>query len=52
MQWSDQANVFSVNGVQDCVIPNEPDCENITNIYNFIYDKYSYVNTVPKKEPA
>jgi len=26
MQWSDQANVFSVNGVQDCVYPNEPDC--------------------------
>jgi hypothetical protein len=48
MQWSDQANVFSVNGVQDCVYPNEPDCENTTNIYNFIYNKNSYVNTVPK----
>ena len=47
-QWSDQANVFSVNGVQDCVYPNEPDCSNITNIFNQIYEKTSYVNKVPK----
>jgi hypothetical protein len=51
-QWSDQANVFSVNGVQDCVYPNEPDCSNITNIYNQIYEKTSYVNKVPKYAPA
>ena len=43
MQWSDQANVFSVNGVQDCVYPNEPDCGNVSEIYNFIYDKNSYI---------
>jgi hypothetical protein len=47
-QWSDQANVFSVSGVQDCVYPNEPDCANITNIFNQIYKKDSYVNKVPK----
>jgi hypothetical protein len=47
-QWSDQANVFSVNGVQDCVYPNEPDCSNITNIFNQIYEKSSYINKVPK----
>jgi hypothetical protein len=47
-QWSDQANVFSVNGVQDCVYPNEPDCANITNIFNQIYKKDSYINKVPK----
>ena len=47
-QWSDQANVFSVNGVQDCVYPNEPDCANITNIFNQIYNKDSYINKVPK----
>lgn len=52
MQWSDQANVFSVNGVQDCVYPNEPDCGNISEIYNFIYDKNSYINKVPKYAPA
>lgn len=52
MQWSDQANVFSVNGVQDCVYPNEPDCGNITNIYQLIYDKNSYINKVPKYQPA
>ena len=51
-QWSDQANVFSVNGVQDCVYPNEPDCGNITNIYKLIYEKSSYVNKVPKYSPA
>jgi len=51
-QWSDQANVFSVNGVQDCVYPNEPDCSNITNIYNQIYEKTSYINKVPKYAPA
>jgi len=51
-QWSDQANVFSVNGVQDCVYPNEPDCSNITNIYSQIYEKTSYVNKVPKYAPA
>ena len=51
-QWSDQANVFSVNGVQDCVYPNEPDCGNITNIYKLIYEKSSYVNKVPKYSPV
>ena len=51
-QWSDQANVFSVNGVQDCVYPNEPDCANITNIFNQIYKKDSYINKVPKYAPA
>ena len=50
MIWSDQSNVFSVNGVQDCVYPNKPDCENITEIFNLIYDKNSYVNKVPKYE--
>lgn len=52
MQWSDQANVFSVSGVQDCVYPNELDCTNITNIFNLIYDKNSYPNKVPKYTPA
>ena len=52
MQWSDQANVFSVNGVQDCVYPNEPDCGNISNIFELIYDKSSYINKVPKYAPA
>jgi hypothetical protein len=51
-QWSDQANVFSVNGVQDCVYPNEPDCANITNIFNQIYKKDSYINKVPKYAPV
>ncbi len=51
-QWSDQANVFSVNGVQDCVYPNEPDCTNITNIFNQIYEKSSYINKVPKYAPV
>ncbi len=51
-QWSDQANVFSVNGVQDCVYPNEPDCENITNIFNQIYKQDSYINKVPKYAPV
>ena len=51
-QWSDQANVFSVNGVQDCVYPNEPDCGNISEIYTYIYEKSSYVNKVPKYAPA
>ena len=51
-QWSDQANVFSVNGVQDCVYPNEPDCANITNIFNQIYNKDSYINKVPKYAPV
>ena len=51
-QWSDQANVFSVNGVQDCVYPNEPDCANITNIFNQIYEKSSYINKVPKYAPV
>lgn len=50
MIWSDQSNVFSVNGVQDCVYPTEPDCGNISEIYNFIYEKDSYVNKVPKYE--
>lgn len=52
MQWSDQANVFSVNGVQDCVYPNEQDCGNISNIFNLIYNKNSYINKVPKYSPA
>jgi hypothetical protein len=51
-QWSDQANVFSVNGVQDCIYPNEPDCANITNIFNQIYKKDSYINKVPKYAPV
>jgi hypothetical protein len=51
-QWSDQANVFSVNGVQDCVYPNEPDCQNISNIFKLIYEKSSYINKVPKYSPA
>ena len=42
-QWSDQAYVFSVSGPQDCVYPNEPDCANITNIFNQIYN-----NTISK----
>ena len=50
MIWSDQSNVFSVNGIQDCVYPNKPDCENISEIFNVIYDKNSYVNKVPKYE--
>ena len=52
MIWSDQSNVFSVNGVQDCVYPTEPDCGNVTEIYKFIYEKDSYVNKVPKYSPA
>ena len=52
MQWSDQANVFSVNGVQDCVYATEPDCGNISEIYAYIYEKSSYVNKVPKYAPA
>ena len=52
MIWSDQANVFSVNGVQDCVYPNKPDCDNITELFNLIYDKNSYINKVPKYESA
>ena len=48
--WSDQSNVFSVNGVQDCVYPNKPDCDNVTKLFNLIYDKNSYVNKVPKYE--
>ena len=51
-QWSDQANVFSVNGVQDCVYPNEPDCGNISEIYTYIYEKSSYINKVPKYAPV
>ena len=47
MQWSDQSHVFSVNGVQDCVYPNEPDCGNISEIFKFIYDNNSYINKVP-----
>jgi len=50
-QWSDQANVFSVNGVQDCVYPNEPDCSNVTNIFSQIYNKNSYINKVPAYSP-
>jgi len=50
MIWSDQSNVFSVNGVQDCVYPNKPDCDNVTKLFNLIYDKNSYVNKVPKYE--
>lgn len=50
MIWSDQSNVFSVNGVQDCVYPNKPDCDNVTELFNLIYDKNSYVNKVPKYE--
>jgi hypothetical protein len=50
--WSDQSNVFSVSGVQDCVYPNKPDCDNITQIFNLIYDKNSYINKVPEYKPA
>ena len=52
MQWSDQANVFSVNGVQDCVYATEPDCGNISEIYAYIYEKSTYVNKVPKYASA
>jgi hypothetical protein len=52
MQWSDQSHVFSVNGVQDCVYENKEDCANITQIFNLIYDKNSYINKVPKYAPA
>jgi hypothetical protein len=52
MIWSDQSNVFSVNGVQDCVYPNKPDCDNVTQLFNLIYDKNSYINKVPKYESA
>ena len=52
MQWSDQSNVFSVNGVQDCVYENKTDCANITQIFDLIYDKNSYINKVPKYAPA
>ena len=52
MQWSDQSHVFSVNGVQDCVYENKEDCANITQIFNLIYDKNSYLNKVPKYAPA
>ena len=51
-QWSDQANVFSVNGVQDCVYPNKPDCDNVSEISKQFYDKNAFVNKVPKYEPA
>jgi len=52
MQWSDQSHVFSVNGVQDCVYENKEDCANITEIFNLIYDKNSYINKVPKYASA
>jgi len=52
MQWSDQSHVFSVNGVQDCVYENKKDCANITQIFNLIYDKNSYINKVPKYASA
>ncbi len=52
MQWSDQSNVFSVNGPQDCIYPNKPDCDNVSEIAKQIYDKNAYVNNVPKYEPA
>ena len=52
LQWSDQSNVFSVNGVQDCVYENKTDCANITQIFDLIYDKNSYINKVPKYAPA
>ncbi|MEY3756016.1 MAG: hypothetical protein RL356_288 [Actinomycetota bacterium] len=51
-QWSDQSNVFSVNGPQECGYPNETDCSNISEIYNFIYEKNSYINKVPEYEAA
>jgi hypothetical protein len=52
MIWSDQSHVFSVNGVQDCVYPNKPDCDNITEIFNLIYEKDSYINRVPEYKEA
>jgi hypothetical protein len=41
-----------VNGVQDCVYPNEPDCSNISEIYRLIYDKNSYINKIPMYSSA
>ena len=52
MQWSDQSNVFSVNGPQDCIYPNKPDCDNVSEISKQFYDKNAFVNKVPKYEPA
>jgi hypothetical protein len=52
MQWSDQSNVFSVNGPQDCIYPNKPDCDNVSEISKQFYDKNTFVNKVPKYEPA
>jgi hypothetical protein len=52
MQWNDQSHVFSVNGIQDCVYENKENCANITEIFNLIYDKNSYINKVPKYAPA
>jgi len=52
MQWSDQSNVFSVNGPQDCIYPNKPDCDNVSEISKQFYDKNAYVNKVPKYESA
>jgi len=52
LQWSDQSNVFSVNGPQDCIYPNKPDCDNVSEIAKQIYNKDAYVNNVPKYEPA
>ncbi len=52
LQWSDQSNVFSVNGPQDCIYANKPDCDNVSEIAKQIYDKDAYVNNVPKYEPA
>jgi len=52
MQWSDQSNVFSVNGPQDCIYPNKQDCDNVSEISKQFYDKNAYVNKVPKYESA
>jgi hypothetical protein len=52
MQWSDQSNVFSVNGPQDCIYPNKQDCDNVSEISKQFYDKNVYVNKVPKYESA
>jgi hypothetical protein len=52
LQWSDQSNVFSVNGPQDCIYPNKPDCDNVSEIAKQIYDKNAYVNKVPEYKSA
>jgi hypothetical protein len=52
LQWSDQSNVFSVSGPQECIYSNKEDCDKIAEIYDLLYDKNAYVNKVPKYESA